>query len=274
MRTLLALLLIAACSKSGGGGGTGSAAPAAPGSAAPKKGGGFSASLSAELSKEGSGSAAEAPAGSNMGSNAGSNAGSNVGSGAVAVAKAGDTKPSPTNPSPAAPPNPSPAAPTSPSPAAPTKPSPAAAASRTPVKPPPEIAAIKMDLEPNWFRDLGEAATISFVLDVPNTGQTKLFAFHYGYDPATAPADRDAYKKWLADQKILNVTLDRQRGAAWYLEGTDGHGAPAFRYRITYGGKQLICYGSLYKDAAFNPLGDLRDKVVMAGKKICETLTL
>jgi hypothetical protein len=70
------------------------------------------------------------------------------------------------------------------------------------------------------------------------------------------------------------VTLDRQRGAAWYLEGTDGNGSPAFRYRIIYGGKQLICYGSLYKDSASNPLGDLRDKVVMAAKKICETLTL
>jgi hypothetical protein len=271
VRTVLALLLIAACSKSGGGGGTGSAAPAAPGSAAPRKGGGFSASLSAELSKEGSGSAAAA--GSAGSAVAAAPVGSNAGSNAVAMAKPADTKASPTNPTPT---NPAPTtpSPTKPTPAAPSNPSPAATASRTPVKPPPEIAAIKMDLEPNWFRDLGEAATISFVLDVPNTGQTKLFAFHYGYDPASAPADRDAYKKWLADQKILNVTLDRQRGAAWYLEGTDGNGAPAFRYRITYGGKQLICYGSLYKDAASNPLGDLRDKVVMAGKKICETLTL
>jgi hypothetical protein len=43
----------------------------------------------------------------------------------------------------------------------------------------------------------------------------------------------------------------------------------------TYGGKRLVCYGSLYKDkesTAFGP--DLRDKVVNAAKKICETLAL
>jgi hypothetical protein len=148
------------------------------------------------------------------------------------------------------------------------------AAARVPVKPSAEQAAIKMDLEPNWDRDVGEAGTISFALKVPNTEDTRLFSFHYAYDPAGAPADRDAYMKWLADQKILNVTLNRQRGAAWYLEGTDGNGAAAFRTRVTYGGKQLICYGSLYKDAASNQLGDLRDKVVMAAKKICETMTL
>jgi hypothetical protein len=142
------------------------------------------------------------------------------------------------------------------------------------MKPSAEQAAIKMDLEPNWDRDVGEAGTISFVLKVPNSEATRLFSFHYGVDPATAPADRDAYIKWLADQKILNVTLNRQRGAAWYLEGTDGSGAPAFRTRVTYGGKQLICYGSLYKDGASNQLGDLRDKVVMAAKKICETMSL
>jgi hypothetical protein len=147
-------------------------------------------------------------------------------------------------------------------------------AARVPVKPSAEQAAIKMDLEPNWDRDVGEAGTISFVLKVPNSGDTRLFSFHYGVDPASAPADRDAYVKWLADQKILNVTLNRQRGAAWYLEGTDGNGAPAFRTRVTYGGKQLICYGSLYKDGASNQLGDLRDKVVMAAKKICETMSL
>jgi hypothetical protein len=142
------------------------------------------------------------------------------------------------------------------------------------VTPPPDIAAIKMDLEPNWDRDYDEAGTISFVLNVPNSSDTRLFSFHYGYDPASAPADRDAYMKWLGDSKLLNVTLNRQRGAAWYLEGTDGTGAPAFRYLVMYGGKHLVCWGTLYKNAASNPLGDLRDKVVMAAKKICETMTL
>jgi hypothetical protein len=145
---------------------------------------------------------------------------------------------------------------------------------RAHVAPSAELAAIKMDLEPNWDRDYDEAGTISFVLNVPNTSDTRLFSFHYGYDPSDAPADRDAYMKWLGDQKLLNVTLNRQRGAAWYLEGTDGNGAPAFRYLVNYGGKHLICGGTLYKDAASNPLGDLRDKVVMAAKKICETMTL
>jgi hypothetical protein len=84
--------------------------------------------------------------------------------------------------------------------------------------------------------------------------------------------------KWLAEQKILGgsgaggiVGLNRQRGAAWYLEGVDGAGAPAFRYQVTYGGKRLICYGSLYKESS---LGDLRDEVIMQAKKICESITL
>ena len=287
MRTVLALLVIAACSKDGGGGAgsAGSAAPTPTGSAAAKKGGGFSASLSAELAKEGSGSAS----GSSAGSSTPASAGSNVGSNAVAMAKPGDTKPADTKPADTKPADTKPAdtkpADTKPADTKPADTKPAdtkvaactverPSANRAHVAPPPDISSIKMDLEPNWDRDMGEAATISFVLNVPNSGDTRLFSFHYGYDPSAAPADRDAYKKWLADQKILNVTLDRQRGAAWYLEGTDANNAPAFRYRITYGGKQLVCYGSLYKDAASNPLGDLRDKVVMAAKKICETLTL
>ena len=102
-----------------------------------------------------------------------------------------------------------------------------------------------------------------------------MFAFHYGYDLNGAPADREAYKKFLADQKQLNVTLDRQRGAAWYLEGTDQNGNPGFRMLVTYGGKRLVCYGSLYKDKESTALGpDLRDKVVNTAKKICETLAL
>jgi hypothetical protein len=42
----------------------------------------------------------------------------------------------------------------------------------------------------------------------------------------------------------------------------------------TYGGKRLLCHGSLYKDPASAALGDLRDKVLMQAKKICETLAL
>ena len=285
MRTVLALLVIAACSKDGGGGAgsgsaPGSAAPAA-GSAAAKKGGGFSASLSAELAKEGSGSAAPTPApGSGAGSGsavavapAGSAAGS-ASAAAIVMAKPADTKPADTKPADTKPADTKPAdtKPADTKPVAGTIERPTA--TRAPVKPSPELAAIKLDLEPNWDRDVGEAGTISFALKVPSTGDTRLFSFRYGYDPSSAPADRDAYMKWLADQKILNVTLNRQRGAAWYLEGTDGNGAPAFRYLVNYGGKHLICYGSLFKDAASNPLGDLRDKVVMAAKKICETMTL
>jgi hypothetical protein len=143
-----------------------------------------------------------------------------------------------------------------------------------PVKPPPELAAIKFELLPNWDRDIGQAGTI--VLDVKIQGGTerRSFTFHYGYDDPRAPTDRDAYKKFLGEQKILAVDLDRQRGAAWYLEGADASGKRAFRYLVTYGGKHLICYGSLYKDAAGNALGDLRDEVVIQAKKICESLSL
>jgi hypothetical protein len=143
------------------------------------------------------------------------------------------------------------------------------------VNPPAELAAIKIDLEPNWDRDFDDPGTISFVLKVPNTNDTRLFSFKYGYDLAGAPADREAYKKFLADQKLLTVTLDRQRGAAWYLEGTDGSGVPAFRYLVLFGGKRLVCGGVLYKDKDSTALGpDLRDKVVAAAKKICETMQL
>ena len=63
--------------------------------------------------------------------------------------------------------------------------------------------------------------------------------------------------------------MNRQRGGACYVESDS-----MFRYLVNYGGKHLICYGSLYKDAASSQLGDLRDKVVMAAKKICETMSL
>ncbi|HEU0030991.1 MAG TPA: hypothetical protein VFQ53_10195 [Kofleriaceae bacterium] len=148
------------------------------------------------------------------------------------------------------------------------------AAPRVPVKPPPELAAIKLSLSPNWDRDVGEAGTISLVVKVPNTEQTRVFAFRYGYEDPKAPADRDAYKKWLEDNKILKPTVDRQRGAAWYLEGTDGSGAAVFRFVVNFGGKKLICGGSLYRDSASNQLGDIRDKTIIQAKEICETLAL
>lgn len=146
---------------------------------------------------------------------------------------------------------------------------------RAHVDPGPQLAAIKLDMEPNWDRDYETAGTISFVLKVPASNDQRVFSFHYGYDLAGAPTDHEAYKKFLADQKVLNVTLDRQRSAAWYLEGTDDKGNPGFRMLVTYGGKRLVCWGSLYKDKESATLGpDLRDKVVNTAKKICETLAL
>ncbi len=128
-----------------------------------------------------------------------------------------------------------------------------------------------MSLLPNWKRDEGEAASISLVVDVQSRGETQVFRFSYGYDDVRAPTDRDAYKKFLGDTKILAVTGDRQRGAAWYLEGTDSAGRAAFRILVTYGGKRLVCYGPLYKDS---PFGDIRDEVIIQAKKICETIQL
>lgn len=144
---------------------------------------------------------------------------------------------------------------------------------RVPAKVSPELAAIKLSLDPNWDRDIGEAGTISFVLKKPS-GDQAVFTFTYGYDDPKAPADRDAYMKWLGEQKILTVELNRQRGSAWYLQGTDATGAPAFRYLVNYGGKHLVCGGLLYKDPESSRLGDLRDKVIIQAKEICETLAL
>jgi hypothetical protein len=101
-----------------------------------------------------------------------------------------------------------------------------------------------------------------------------VFAFRYGYEDPKAPTDRDAYKKWLAAQGILTPTLDRQRGGSWYLEGTDSGGTAVFRSIVVFGGKKLICGGSLYKDAASNQLGDIRDKTIIQAKEICETVAL
>ena len=131
----------------------------------------------------------------------------------------------------------------------------------------PELRAIKLSLEPNWDRDVVEAGSIS--LFEKNSNAT--FKFNYGYEDAKAPADREAYKKFLADSKILVPRMDRQSGAAWYIEGNDASGRGVFRVVVTYGGRRLVCYGSLYKDS---PHGDLRDSVLQQAKKICETIQL
>lgn len=131
----------------------------------------------------------------------------------------------------------------------------------------PELRAIKLSLEPNWDRDQLEAASIS--LYEKNANAT--FKFNYGYEDPTAPTNRDAYKKFLSDKGVLKVQADRQTAAAWYLEGTDAAGHAAFRVVVTYGGKRLVCYGSLYKDSG---LGDLRDAVILQAKKICESIQL
>jgi hypothetical protein len=143
------------------------------------------------------------------------------------------------------------------------------------VKVPTDLAAIKISLLPNWDRDVGEAGTFQYVVRVKGTQSTKTFMFRYGYDDPKAPRDREQYKKYLQDSKLLLGEIkDRQRGGAWFLEGNDASGLPAFRYVVLYGGKHLICYGSLYKDAESSRLGDDRDQTVIQAKQICETLAL
>jgi hypothetical protein len=149
------------------------------------------------------------------------------------------------------------------------------APARGPVKVPAELAAIKLSLLPNWDRDIGQAGTFQYVVRVKGTQSTKTFTFHYGYDDPRAPKDHEQYKKYLQDTRALTGEIrDRQRGAAWFLEGNDAAGMPAFRYVVLYGGKQLICYGSLYKDADSSRLGDDRDQTLIQAKQICETLAL
>ena len=144
-----------------------------------------------------------------------------------------------------------------------------------PVRVPADLAAIKISLLPNWDRDVEEAGTFQYVVRIKGTQATKTFSFHYGYDDPKAPNDREQYKKYLQESKLLMGEIkDRQRGAAWFLEGIDASGLPVFRYLVLYGGKHLICYGSLYKDADASRLGDDRDQTVIQAKQICETLTL
>jgi hypothetical protein len=151
----------------------------------------------------------------------------------------------------------------------------AAPAAMDPVKVPTDLAAIKISLLPNWDRDVGEPGTFQYVVRIKGTQSFKTFLFHYGYDDPKAPTDRDQYKKYLQDSKLLLGEIkDRQRGSAWFLEGADASGLPAFRYVVLYGGKHLICYGSLYKGVDSNRLGDDRDQTVIQAKQICETLAL
>jgi len=245
---------------------------------APKKANGFSAGLANDLKKEGSGSDTAKPeSGSATGSDRGEGSAKPEAGSAAGSATRPEAGSAAANPGSASKPD---AGSTSKPDVTPVKPPISGpppidtAAPRVAVKPPAEVAAIKLSLEPNWDRDIGEAATISLVVKVPNTTATRVFSFRYGYEDKKAPTDRDAYLKWLGENKILTRTLDRQRGGSWYIEGTDAAGAPVFRIVVTYGGHKLICGGSLYKDAASNQLGDIRDSVITQAKKICETISL
>jgi hypothetical protein len=121
---------------------------------------------------------------------------------------------------------------------------------------------------------MGEAGTFSLVVKIPNTEDTRVFMVRYGYEDAAAPIDCDLYRKYLEDRGSMKVSLNRQSGGACYIEGTDQGGVIAYRFLVNYGGKRLMCHGSLYKDQASAALGDLRDKVLIQAKKICETLAL
>ena len=147
---------------------------------------------------------------------------------------------------------------------------PVVVAPKPPVAMSPELAAIKLSLQPNWDRDVEGPATISLVVRVSGKDPV-VFKFAYGYDEAKAPADRDAYKKYLLEAGIMKVAFDRQSGAAWYLEGADPAGRAMFRIVVNYGGKHLVCGGSLYKDSG---LGDIRDAVLIQAKSICESIQL
>jgi hypothetical protein len=250
-------------------GATGSAVAPSAGSAKPA-GGGFSADLSAEIGSAGK-PAAESdarPSESAPAPAAGSDAKPAAAPPTPSAAPAAATPPSPAIPNPATPPSATP-----PPPAA--KPTPTTPALATPVKPSGDLAAIKLSLLPNWDRDIGTAGTFQYVVRIKGTQSTKTFTFNYGYDDPRAPVDRDQYKKFLQDAKLLTGEIkDRQRGSAWFLEGADASGAPAFRYVVLYGGKRLVCFGPLYKDADSNRLGDDRDQTVIQAKQICESLSL
>lgn len=138
---------------------------------------------------------------------------------------------------------------------------------------PAELAAVTLTLNEGWVRDAVGPGTFSFF--APGEGGKNIrFVFHYAYEDATAPTQREPYKQWLASTKAMNVNVDRQRGAAWFLEGTDSQGVASFRYVITYGGRLLTCGGSLYKQGPAAGLRDLRDEIIMQAKRICESMDL
>jgi hypothetical protein len=122
-------------------------------------------------------------------------------------------------------------------------------------------------------RDSVGPGTFSFF--APGDGGKNIrFVFQYGYEDATAPTQREPYKQWLANTKGLNINVDRQRGAAWFLEGVDAESNATFRYVITYGGRLLTCGGSLYKNGPGAALRDLRDEIIMQAKRICESMDI
>jgi hypothetical protein len=277
-----ALIFSASCNKSEGGDSLGSPLAAGAGSSKPQgSGGSFSAELARELgagttkpagpAARGSGAQGEVKAGeakAGMKPDPGAKAGSeSAGSAAVVAdqgakpepgAKAGSDASSTGRPAPEV-----------------KSPPVSAPVSHGPVKVPADLAAIKLSLLPNWDRDLDAPGTFQYVVRIKGTQRTRTFTFRYGYDDPKAPADRDQYKKYLQDTRALTGEIrDRQRGAAWFLEGNDASGTPAFRYVVLYGGRRLICYGSLYKDAEGSRLGDDRDQTLIQAKQICETLAL
>lgn len=156
---------------------------------------------------------------------------------------------------------------------APATPTPAATPSTGGAGLSPELAAVQLTLNEGWSRDAVGPGTFSFF--APGDGGKNIrFVFQYGYEDATAPTQREPYKTWLQTNKSINVTVDRQRGAAWFLEGTDGQNTAIFRYVITYGGRLLTCGGSLYKSGPGSGLRDLRDEIIMQAKRICESMDI
>jgi hypothetical protein len=283
MRWLVAglwLALLASCneeSSSGGGGGGGLAVGGGSGSAAAKSGGGFSADLAKEFaSSSGSGDAKAGSAATKAGGADPKAGGADPKAGGT-DAKAGGADPKAGGADPkagSAAANPVGAEDTA---KVAPGPSPAVQGSGTSAKKvavPADLAAIKFGMLPNWERDVQDAGTISLAVKIPGRGTSAVFVFRYGYEDPSAPAEREAYKKWLTEKRLLAVRQDRQSSSAWYLEGSDSSGRPAFRFVVNWGGKRLICYGSLYRDAESNQLGDLRDQTVIQAKQICETISL
>jgi hypothetical protein len=287
----MVLVFVASCSKSENS--AGELLSGTSGGATVEPGSGFSADLAREL-EPGRGSADSGSAGAASGSAASSGSGTGSGSAdrtsagsavvatgsAVASSAAGSDAAKPVEPGKAdatgsagdageidmTDEDPEP-------PSEPIKPRPGAKR-RGPVRVPPELAAIKLALLPNWDRDVDEPGTFQYVVRIKGTQSTKTFTFRYGYDDPKAPTDREQYKKFLQESKLMVGEIkDRQRGAAWFLEGRNASG-PVFRYMVLYGGKRLVCYGSMYKDAESNRLADDRDQTVIQAKQICETLAL